>query len=337
MEEKNRSLKKRILWTVSITLLILVGAVISYGIYLTDQAKDAANKAHEQLERGNKSEKRENIIDPGVDNTSILFVGVDDSETRADENPRSDALILATFNSANKSVKLLSIPRDSYVYIPVEGKKDKITHAHAFGGIDATVETVEKALNIPVDYYVRLNFDAFTEVVDSLGGIDFDVPFDIQEQNSKDERNAIFIEEGVQHLDGEEALALARTRKYDSDLARGKRQMELVKALFSKATTISSVSKYDDIIDSISNNMKTNLTFKQMLAFRDYVLGKNVEFETLQLDGQGVYINQVYYYQLEDENVNNVSLELQHHLGIDPPNANTFAETKEDYPTKQEG
>ncbi|MEQ6388766.1 LCP family protein [Bacillaceae bacterium S4-13-58] len=338
MEKKRPNWRKRVLWSVSITILLLIGTVIGYGVYLTDQAKKAADQAHQELDRGELSDKREKNITPGMDNISVLFVGVDDSETRADQgNPRSDALILATFNAENKSVKLLSIPRDSYVYIPVEGKKDKITHAHAFGGINATVETVEEALDIPVDYYVRLNFEAFTEVVDSLDGIYYDVPFDIQEQNSKDEQNAIYIEEGLQHLDGEEALALARTRKYDSDLERGKRQVEIVKAIFSKATTITSVSKYDDIIRSVGNNMKTNLSFDQMLSFRDFALDKDVKFESLQLEGQGVYINQVYYFQLEDENVKDVQLELKHHLGIEPSNISTLANTKEVRSINKEG
>lgn len=142
--------------------------------------------------------------------------------------------MLATLNEKEKSVKLLSIPRDSYVYIPERGYSDKITHAHYFGGVSSTLDTVEELLDIPVDYYVKMNFDAFMDVVDALGGIDVDVPVTFTEQNSKDKAGAIHLEKGYQELDGEQALALARTRKIDNDIERGKRQQLIMQAIMKK-------------------------------------------------------------------------------------------------------
>src|SRR5690606_21377009 len=108
------------------------------------------------------------------------------------------------------------------VYIPEVGYNDKINHAHAFGGPKATIETVEQLLDVPVDYYVKLNFHAFTEVVDVIGGITAEVPYELWESDSNDKKNAIHLLPGEQLLNGEQALALARTRKYDSDIERGK-------------------------------------------------------------------------------------------------------------------
>src|SRR5699024_10933938 len=147
--------------------------------------------------------------------------GIESSDTRgSDDGARTDALMVATLNVDDKRVKLLSIPRDSLVYIPEVGYETKINHAHAYGGVMTTIDTVEGLLDIPIDDYVRVNFEAFMDVVDALEGITFDVPYELSEQNSSDKADSIHLYPGVQELDGEEALALARTRKHDSDVER---------------------------------------------------------------------------------------------------------------------
>ena len=181
---------------VSLTALL---AIAAYGVSLKNQAEQAVDRAYEAVPTTQKSEIRgEAKVEPSKDNVSILLIGVDDSETRmqGDSNSRSDALIVATFNPEEKSVKMLSIPRDSYVYIPKVGYKDKITHAHAFGGTHAAIESVEEMLDIPIDYYVKMNFNAFIEVVDALGGIEVDVPYNRLEKDEND-RNTIQLKKGL--------------------------------------------------------------------------------------------------------------------------------------------
>ncbi|MCA1011258.1 LCP family protein [Halobacillus halophilus] len=322
---------------VGFILLISIGTAAGYAIYLTDKVKETATESHQELDRGEKSQKRESEVNPEYDDISVLFVGIDDSEKRSsggNRNALSDALVLATFNDNNKSIKMVSIPRDSYTYIPEIGYKDKITHAHAFGGIDATVETVEKMFDIPVDYYVRLNFNSFIEVVNSIGGITYDVPFDITEQNSADKDGAIELEEGYQKLNGEEALALARTRKYDSDLARGERQMELIQEIARQTMTTSSLNNFGDILNSINDNLKTNLTFEEMISFKDYFFDKQgMTFDKMQLNGEGGKVDGVWYYQVKEESLANAKNQLQAHLNLptqNNKNSNTFAEENED-------
>ncbi|MGP4077732.1 LCP family protein [Halobacillus sp. K22] len=322
---------------VSFILLISIGAAAGYAIYLTDKVKQTATESHQELDRGGKSEKRRSEVDPEQDDISVLFVGIDYSEKRSsggNRNALSDALVLATFNDQDKSIKMVSIPRDSYTYIPEIGYKDKITHAHAFGGIDATVETVEKMFDLPVDYYVRLNFNSFIEVVNSIGGITYNVPFDITEQNSADKDGAIELKEGYQKLNGEEALALARTRKYDSDLARGKRQMELIQEIARQTMTTSSLNNFGSILDSINENLKTNLTFEEMISFKDYFLDKQgLRFDKMQLNGEGGKVDGVWYYQVKEESLASAKDQLQTHLNLPSQknqNSNTFAEENED-------
>src|SRR5690606_14284733 len=122
---------------VAMTALLTIAA---YGLSLRNKAEQAVNRAYEAVPETKKSEVRaEAKVEPAKDNVSLLLIGVDDSEARmqGDSHSRSDALLVATFNPEEKSVKLLSIPRDSYVYIPKVGYNDKITHAHAFGGTHA--------------------------------------------------------------------------------------------------------------------------------------------------------------------------------------------------------
>ncbi|SIS42926.1 LCP family protein [Salimicrobium flavidum] len=331
---------KRIIWTILFVVLLFVGAAAGYGAYLTDKVRDSTNDAQEELDRGEKSDKRETTVTPGKDHLSVLFVGVDASEKRSDNqddrNNLSDALILATFNNDDKSVQLLSIPRDTYTYIPEVERKDKITHAHAYGGIDSTVETVEGLLDVPVDYYVRLNFNSFVEVVNAVGGVKYDVPYDLEEQNSKDQAEAIQLEEGRQLLNGEEALALARTRKQDSDLERGQRQMDLIKAIANEVSSFSSFRSYDDIIDAVGDDMTTNMSFDQMITFKDYFLQENgFEFDTMQLEGEGGFAdNGIWYYKTEEDSLEDTQEELRTHLGLpelDSDNNNSWDDEENDF------
>lgn len=326
MKKKKRKRKK--IWTfVLLPLLLLLIGGGAYAAFLFNKAQSVIQQSFEQIDGREKSEKRMKEVDPNSDNISVLFIGVDDSNIRQKKGMgavRSDALVLATFNVKDKTVKLLSIPRDSYVYIPIEKKYDKITHAHAYGGVKATVETVEELLDIPVDYYVKMNFEAFVDVVDELGGIEFDVPYEIREMDSNDRKNAIHLKPGLQTLNGEEALALARTRKYDNDIERGKRQQELMKAIFKKAMSVQSLTKFDDVMEAVGKNMTTNLTFEEMRGFFAYATkGTGANIETLHLKGEDARIGGVYYYRLDEAAVDEIKQTLKTHLDVSSYQART--------------
>ncbi|QGG50035.1 LCP family protein [Lysinibacillus pakistanensis] len=317
INNKNKKRSKTSL-IIKVSLLLVASLLIcasAYGVYITKQAEHAANSAHEELEGRDVSTLREEKVEPVHDNVSILFVGVDDSENRGQgsDNSRSDALILATLNNKTKTIKMLSIPRDSYVFIPKVGYEDKITHAHAYGGTLATIDTVEKLLNVPIDYYVRMNFNAFIDVVDALGGIEAEVPYKLHEKDEFD-RNSINLQPGLQHLNGSQALALARTRKQDSDIERGKRQQEILTAIINKVASVSSITKYDDVIRALGDNMKTNMTFTEMKSFLSYLTQGKPRIDTLTLDGVDDMSTGVYYYQLNQQSVDEVSEILNNHL-----------------------
>ncbi|WP_142395834.1 LCP family protein [Bacillus sp. MYb209] len=332
---KNSKKKTKIIISVILLVLIVGGG---YTWFLVNKASSAIRNAAHDLARGDKSDLRDKAVKPITNNVSVLIMGVDESDVRGKEYGeaiRTDALLLATFNKDSKTVKLLSIPRDTYTYIPVEKKKDKITHAHAFGstkngkdgGPQASIDAVEKLMNVPVDYFVKFNFKSFIKIVDDLGGIEVDVPVEFTEQDSNDNAEAIHLQKGVQKLNGEEALALARTRHIDSDAMRGQRQQLVIEAILKKLTSVGSVTKVGNIIDDINGQFVTNLTFDDMLSFYKY--GADSSIEKLQIEGEDCYMakgddtcskspggGRTYYYNPDKKELANVTNELRSHLGL---------------------
>lgn len=237
-------------------------------------------------------------------------------------------MILSTFNQKNHQIRMLSIPRDTISYIPKVGYYDKITHAHAYGGPLAAMDSVEATMNVPVDYYVRINMKAFVEAVDELGGIYYDVPYNLNEPNS-DDTGRIKIKKGYQKLNGDQALAVARTRHHDSDLKRGQRQMELIKILFQKAQNLNSIDKLDNVISIVGKNAKHNLTQKEIKSLAKMYLGGNTEIKTSQLKGKDDYLNDIYYYHPSVKSIMEYSNLLRNDLGLSKiTNKNDFLDQR---------
>lgn len=316
VKSRKKKIRRRVFF-ILIPIMIVFLIVLGYGTYLYTKADTVLSDSYVEVDR-EKSPLRDALVDPSIDNVSILIMGVDSNNHRDNaENARTDALMLATFNKAEKSINLLSIPRDSLVYIPEVGYEDKINHAHSFGGTKAAVETVENLLDIPVDYYVKVNFHAFVDVVDSLNGIEVEVPYELTESNSMDKRDAIHLMPGVQNVDGEEALALARTRKLDSDIQRGKRQQEILEAIIGKSTSVNSVLNYDDLLEAVGDNMTTNMTFSDMKTFISYAgNGIDLDINSITLEGTDYQPAGVYYWAVDQVALGETKSLLQDHLEI---------------------
>lgn len=331
VKRKKKASKKRLLFALS-TVLILFVAVLGFAFKLYTKADTVLSDSYENDGR-DKSELRDKIVDPKFDNVSILIMGVDASDKRSNsENARTDSLMLATLNKDEKSVKLVSIPRDSYVYIPEVDYSDKINHAHAYGGTQATIETVENLFHIPVDYYLKVNFEAFIDVVDALDGIKVEVPYEFKEQDSKDRANRIHLQPGFQSLNGEEALALARTRKLDNDIERGKRQQEIISSIVDRTVSVSSILKYDDIIEAIGSNMTTNMTFTEMKSFISYgTNGTNIDIDSITLDGIDYKPERTYYWKIDDMALDETRRELRNHLELEPESSTVSEQSENEY------
>ncbi|MDU5634038.1 MAG: LCP family protein, partial [Staphylococcus epidermidis] len=192
----------------------------------------------------------------------------------------------------------------------------------------AAMDSVEATMNVPVDYYVRINMKAFVEAVDELGGIYYDVPYNLNEPNS-DDTGRIKIKKGYQKLNGDQALAVARTRHHDSDLKRGQRQMELIKILFQKAQNLKSIDKLDNVISIVGKNAKHNLTQKEIKSLAKMYLGGSTEIKTSQLKGKDDYLNDIYYYHPSVKSIMEYSNLLRNDLDLSKiTNKNDFLDQR---------
>lgn len=304
--------------------LVLIVVPIVFATLLFKTSQDAFESSQDSKNANRQSNLRDNKVNPEEQPISILFLGIDDNDGRRKkgqdaEHSRSDAMILTTFNQPKHQIRMLSIPRDTISYIPKVGYYDKITHAHAYGGPIAAMDSVEATMNVPVDYYVRVNMKAFVEAVNELGGIYYDVPYDLNEPNT-DDTGKIKIKKGYQKLNGDEALAVARTRHHDSDLKRGQRQMELIKILFQKAQEVDSIDKLDNVIQIVGKNAKHNLTNSEIKALAKMYLTNDVEIKTAQLKGKDDMLNGIYYYHPSVESIQKYANLLRNDLELSPIN-----------------
>lgn len=259
--KKSKSQKNILAILIPIMAILLVIAIFAAKLYA--EAQSAVEDSYHSIER-----ESEINVDPIEDTVSVLIMGVDDTETRNLGSARTDALIYLTIDPNNHEINMVSIPRDTYTDIMYEGEsqgKNKINSAYEVGQEKAVIETVENLLDVPIHYYATFNFDSFLEIIDALGGIEMDVPVTITEQNSDGEMGQIYLEEGYQTLNGEQALALARTRKIDNDVKRGERQQLIIQAIVKKALSIGSIPKLSDAIEAVGSNMRTDLRFNEML------------------------------------------------------------------------
>ena len=171
-------------------------------------------------------------------------------------------------------------------------------------------------LDIPVDYVVESNFTAFEDVVNQLNGVKVTVKSDkVIQQIKKDTKGKVVLQKGTHTLDGEEALAYVRTRKADSDLLRGQRQMEVLSAILEKSKSLSSIPAYDDIVDTMGKNLKMNLSLKDAIGLFPFLTSlKSVD--SIQLTGYDYEPSGVYYLKLNQQKLQEVKEELQNDLGV---------------------
>ena len=209
---------------------------------------------------------------------TILLMGIDSTDEVLTKNAiaNGDTLILITFNPKTLNATMLSIPRDSYVPIACwSGQpENKITHAAAYGN-DCMINTIENYFDVNIDYYAKINFKGLVKLVDAVGGVEADVEQKLCTDDSN-RGSEVCIYPGHQTLNGEEALVYARNRKSlaNGDFGRAEHQQKIVMALINKIKDIKDVSKFMDILNTVSNSMDTNLTTKQILSF--YNVGKDI-------------------------------------------------------------
>lgn len=310
MRAENRQKNKNRKWLriTGITLLVLLVIGGGYAFYLYHQLAETVETMQGDYDREVSEKRGKKVNLNNKEPFSALIMGVD---AREGDRGRSDTMIVLTVNPKQKSVKMVSIPRDTRTLLVGRGTQDKINHSYAFGGTSMAVNTVENFLNIPVDYYIKMNMEGFQDIVNAVGGITVNNPFAFTQ-------DGISFPKGRIDLNGAEALAYSRMRKQDpsGDYGRQSRQRQVIQGVISKGANPLIVTRMDTILGAIGANAQTNMTFDEMkIVQRKYSEARH-NIDQIQIQGTGSNIGGVYYLIVSDQTRNSVSSELRTHLEL---------------------
>jgi LCP family protein required for cell wall assembly len=307
LRTKNKK-KRKWLWITLSILGVLVIGISAYVYSIYSSVEQAAGEMYEQPTRELSEKRNEKIEYSEKDPISILIMGVDE---RTGDVGRSDTMIVMTVNPNTQSMQMVSIPRDTRTEIIGKGTVDKINHAYAFGGTHMAVATVENFLDIPIDHYIKVNMESFMEIVDAVGGVSVNNPFEFTD-------GGYTFKEGEISLNGAQALAYSRMRYQDprGDFGRQDRQKQIILAIIQKGASFSSLTKFDDVLNILGGNIKTDLSFDQMVDIQANYKEARHNLEQLQVNGSGDTIDRIYYFIVPDEERLTLSNQLKEHLEL---------------------
>jgi LCP family protein required for cell wall assembly len=241
------------------------------------------------------TDKAKSVTDITSKPFNVLISG---SDTRGgfDENGRSDVIMVATVNPKTSTILLTSVPRDFYVTTAcdagdgcMQGALDKITHT-GIHGTNTTKRTVEQLLGIEINYTFKVGFDTVTELVDALGGVDVTVAPGYA-VNNFNALSGFSVHEGVNHLNGEQALAFARERYAysEGDRQRTKNQQLVLMGIVDKVTSPAIVKNYASIMDAMANTFSTTMSSDEISDLIKYQINNNPKWkmEQYMVNGTG--------------------------------------------------
>ena len=248
----------KILCIVLGTIVVLVGGGFIFANYVIDSTLGKMTTT-EKLEK-EEAEISEEVIAKEEESqvVNIAIFGVDKNGDQTDG--RSDAMKVLSLDAKNNVAKITSIQRDTLIYIPgVKQDFEKLNHAYAYGGATLAMQTINYNFDLDLTRYVAINFEGVQHVIDAMGGIEleikeYEVPYISNVSKS-----------GYQHLSGEQALGYMRVRYADSDYVRMDRQTTVMKAMFSKLTTLG----YTELLSLLNDCLpyvETNLTKDEILS-----------------------------------------------------------------------
>jgi len=225
---------------------------------------------------------------------NVMFLGVDKDGTR------TDVMILGQLNLADGEINMLQIPRDTYVN---SGRSDhKINSAYGYNKEKQIFKEVEALLDVKVDKYVLIDTKGFRDLIDTIGGVDFEVP---QDMNYEDPEQDLYIhlKKGMQHLDGDKAEQLVRFRSGYAlgDIGRMQVQSDFIHAAIGELFSFANVFKINDLVKDFSEFVDTNFTLNEMLTYAPYVFSiERDKIYTHQLCGEARDFNGGSYYVADD-------------------------------------
>lgn len=290
-----------------ISLLVILGIALSIGtgvfmfyrsLNVTEENPVTTNTAVKTSKQNSSSHSKKNI----------LFVG--------DADGLSDTIFVASFDKDKKEIDMLSIPRDTYYPRPGYNapSEKKINAAYSEQKIDGLKDAVENLLGIKIDNYVILTYDGFKDIIDTIGGVEVNIPFDMKyNDNVANPPLHINLKKGLQVLDGEEALQFVRYRHgyTDGDIGRINAQQEFLKSFIKKVTSPTIITKVPSLAITLSKNLKTDLTAKDITTYAlDFVKNKPQNINTSIVPGEGGYMGDYSYYFVDQQKAMEVASEM---------------------------
>lgn len=252
---------------------------------------------------------------------SVLVLGVDQGIEGRHDRGNSDTLILATANPQKNTATMTSIPRDTLTDIKGDpGNKYfmfRVNSAYEIGGSAASVKTVKSMLNVPIDYYVEVNMKALRSLVNAVGGVDVNVPFDFS-------YDWCDFHKGKQHLNGRHAVAYVRMRKEDprGDYGRQLRQRQVITAIAHKAMSVNTISNYRKLVDIFNKYVKTNLSFNDMLSLALNYRGCMDNLKSGYIQGHDAWIDGSSIQVASTEELQKTSNKIRRNLGLETQTLN---------------
>lgn len=270
---------------------------------VADQAYMALLEAnHEGIDESLRSvykieteEKIKSVTDE-ADITSqpfIVYVTGIDTYGSVSTISRTDVNLLLCVNPNYRQILMVSIPRDTFVTLHSKGKKDKLTHS-AMYGIDETITTIEDFLDLNVNYYAKTNFSGITNIIDALGGVTIDSPYD----DFTTMHGNYLIKKGENEMDGDKALCFVRERYAlpNGDFDRGRNQQRLLQAMIKKALSPKIITNYSNILTAVEGCFETNMSADNIKAFINMQLddGGSWEMYNVQVTGKSYKTTKTY-------------------------------------------
>lgn len=268
------------------------------------------------LEHDNKKKKEEvtqviEVLDKKKDGlkerTNVLLLGVDAPERdREGDIPRSDTMMLLSLDPKKNTAFILSIPRDTRVVLPGRRNATKINHAHRFGGAELSIQAARDLLGVPIHHYAVVDYKALYEIVDEVGGVEITVdhPGGMHyEDHAIKPPLLIHLDEGTHLMDGNKAEQYLRYRKgyTEGDLGRVEAQQKFLSVLIDKVLSPQSITKIPKILDTVYDNVQTDLSKKDILELGVSVMKLKPEYIIKDvLVGESMYIGSVSYFVLDE-------------------------------------
>jgi polyisoprenyl-teichoic acid--peptidoglycan teichoic acid transferase len=268
---------------IGIGLLVVFAVLLVWGIASYLAIRSGASEANKRLDKRYPGAKAALVGQSGLVLTSpsvTLLLGTDHSSRIRERNgfERSDSIMLLRTDPSKGRLNYLSIPRDLRVNVPGHGY-DKINSAFQLGGAPLAIKTVRNFTDLEVNHVVVVDFDAFTKVIDKVGGVDVDVPGPILSnkfdcpyatQARCDRWQGWRFAKGMQHMDGHRARVYSRIRENklnprESDVTRTERQQAVIQALLAKLTSTGVLAKLPFIGDDVMKPLTTDLSAGQMM------------------------------------------------------------------------